>query len=102
MKSLKEKIEVMQAALDGKGIKYKHKNSSDGFDLRKCVDDYNFNWSEYDYYIKPEPMEFWVNVYEEQNVRLSSLCESRKEAEARANGSDGHIKTIKLREVLDD
>ena len=61
MKTLKERIEVMQACLDGETIEVVDNNKTG----RWVVADYipNFNWSSCNYRIKPEPMVIWVNIY---------------------------------------
>ena len=67
MKTLKEKIEVMQAALSGKKIEY---NIYNGAQETPKWEAYVNNtpiwaWDRTDYRIKPVPLEFWVNVYKE-------------------------------------
>lgn len=97
MKSLKEKIEVMQAADDGKEIEYQNdaRGSWHGFDGELPL----WNWGSTDYRTKPEPMEFWVNVY----GGVYTTRAHKTEAEARKECKDSQvniIKTIKVREVL--
>lgn len=54
-------IEVIKAHKEGKKIKWVL-NGHDGF----CRDDKpGFNFGKYDYEIMPEPLECWVNVYED-------------------------------------
>jgi len=60
MKSLKEKIEVMQACLDGKHIQYRdqflHGKENDGDWERSIIGgDFSWNWDKYDYRVEPEP-----------------------------------------------
>lgn len=93
MKTLKEKIEVMQAALDGKTIQF-----SNGPLWIDCEPEHLiWQWPDYDYRIKPEPLEFWVLMVENSNT--PSLVNESKEylSQFRSGG-----KTIKVREVLDD
>ena len=95
MKSLKEKIEVMQAALDGKDIesKWLQEGNIDWFDEDLIV----FNWACFDYRIKQEPMEFWVNVY---NDGSRFLHDSKQDAHF-YNESGVGKKTIKVREIAE-
>jgi len=94
MKSLKEKIEVMQAALDGKEIEYKN----NGGKWYPCQIQAFDSWHCGDYRIKPEPMEFWVNVYPYECL---NVCHNTKDmAEKMALGSCE--KTIKVREVIQE
>ena len=95
MKSLKEKISVMQAALDGKEIEIKYLTHDKDFKIP--TNGIEWNWQIADYRIKPTPMEFWVNVYD----RYAYLHDS--EEEARNKKETGvEVKTIKVREVTDD
>ena len=96
-KTLKEKIEVMQAALDGKEIEYKNCASNK---WNKCSEpEMNFEyWGCGDYRIKPEPMEFWVNVYNCDDIEIFTHKES---AEIAGRCTSNFIKTIKVREVLE-
>ncbi len=94
MKTLKQKIAVMQAAEDGKDIEIlQGKDVWDKIDFQP-----DFNWEICDYRIKEEPVEFWVNVYDSgvggnyktkkiavQCIPIGSVC----------------LKTIKVREVTE-
>ena len=91
MKTLKEKIEVMQAALDGKEVEYDHGN---GF-WESCSP--TWDWASWDYRIKPEPMECWVNVYPEG---CTYIHDSKEAAENRKE-TGVEMKTIKVREVIE-
>jgi hypothetical protein len=97
MKTLKEKIKVMQAALDGKEIEISVDSYRRGglIEWRPADNGVYFNWERNDYRIKPEPMEFWVNVYDDG----SALHES--ESNARECRRPMCIKTIKVREVIE-
>jgi len=101
MKTLKEKIEVMQAALDGKEIEYRnypydnrHKWTS--YDLSTIV----WNWPSVDYRIKPEPMELWVNVYDEKTEELYPH-KTEDAAKKAISFPEIYIKTVKFREVIE-
>jgi len=93
MKTLKDKIEVMQAALDGKNIQRQYDE-----ELKQWVDiagaGAQWDWVNYDYRIKPEPMEFWVNVYD-TGIAVFDSEEAARSITASIN------KTIKVREVVE-
>jgi len=98
MKTLKEKIEVMQAALDGKEIEIKNKHDKEWRLLTGDNKGLMFTWGEFDFRIKQEPMEFWVNT-------LSGMCSTvhitKKEA-LRVTGNSQGWKTIKVIEVTEE
>ena len=91
MKSLKEKIEVMQAALDGKDTEL---NSGDGWRPSFIPKNHAWDWANYDYRIKQEPMEIYAEVYENgkivpyEKINLSAATDKHR--------------TIKFREVKDE
>lgn len=61
MKTLAEKIAVMQAALDGKQIQYKRLRDDDfAFGDVKCP---NWDWQAFDYRVKPAEPKKLVVVY---------------------------------------
>lgn len=104
MKTLEQKIEVMKAALDGKIIEFYDKSDEAwrvilGDNGMWTLDDEEWNWKEYDYRIKQEPMEFWVNVYEPN----TGICYGFHETKSGAASGKSHdcIKTIKVREVIE-
>ena len=89
MKTLKEKIEVMQAALDGEEIEVYSARGDDWVKTNVPV----WNWDNYDYRIKPKHLEFWVNVHSSGSL---IACADKVEAD-KYNG-----RTIKVREVTDE
>jgi hypothetical protein len=91
MKSLKEKIEVMQAALDGKEIEASEKNGKWAEASAP-----NWDWHIYDYRIKPEPREFFVNVY--GDGLTGELYELKQTA---LSVTSIPKETIKVREVIE-
>jgi len=88
MKTLKEKIEVMQAALVGEEIET-YNVSGNWLITGKP----NWDWARFDYRIKPKPLEFWVNV---SPAGLVTICYAKQEAE------DYNGRTIKMREVTNE
>lgn len=63
MKTLKEKIAVMQAALDGKEIEVQDKGDN-SWDLIIDATRLEFNWGMVNYRIKPEPMDYEAKITE--------------------------------------
>ena len=57
-----------------------------------------FSWHVNDYRIKTEPMEFWVNVFDEVNGAYAYETEEK----AINGASIPPVKRIKVREVIDD
>lgn len=90
MKTLKEKIEVMQAALDG-GKLETCSLTYDG----KWMPAHSplFNWVQSDYRIKPEPREPRIFYSNEES---SSLCKNRDAVAGLHKG-----KIIKLQEIIE-
>ena len=67
MKTLKERIEIEQAFLDGKQIQYRYLlrggwHHAPIYDA-KDDDNFLFHWMSYDYRIKAEPRVVYVNEY---------------------------------------
>ena len=93
MKTLKEKIEVMQAALDGEEVEYQGLGRSQWYKK----DSYNFQWGDFDYRIKQKQMEFWVNIFDDEAEVFMSE-EGAKEHEKWINLE---CKTIKVVEVIE-
>jgi len=101
MKTLKERIAIEQAYLDGETVLYQ--NASNGVSwppLYSNDPEIVFDWEAFDYRIKPEPMELWVNVYKDSDGQYISTHLAEHEAERSATPNSKHIKTIKVREVL--
>jgi len=100
MKTLKERIAIEQAKLDGANIEWIQLNGLyNGWRDFNPDPDAIFAWHDCDYRIKPKLMEFWVNVWSD---RETNLCwESKENAEAAAHGVPGYIKSVKFREVIE-
>ena len=98
MNDLATKIKVMQAALDGKEIEsYVMHCPRIDWILDPSPE---FNWEKRDYRIKPEPLELWVNVYED----FTSSPYANIDAAKRGRGKCADltfVKTIKVREVIE-
>ena len=94
MKTLKERIEIEQACLDGAEIESQLVSTLDDrrWQHKLMPVDRNtvvFSWDEIDYRIKEEPMELWVNVWD------NGHCCIKNDNEATPPG----FKTIKVRQV---
>jgi hypothetical protein len=76
--SLKEKIGVMQADLDGKPIQIWENNSKSWMTMLNGI--LNYNWEENHYRIKPSQKVLWVNEYP---------CESFAAHDSREAAIDG-------------
>jgi len=79
MSTTKEKIEIMQAALDGGDIEF---NVGDGWVKSIDPENLEWEWAAFDYRIKTEPIECWVNVldadicstvFQSQHVAIMAL-----------------------------
>lgn len=97
MKTLAERVTIEQACLDGETIICLPHNIIGGHELVSDTSGIIFNWEKCDYSIKPEPMEFWVNV----NRGLTILSVHNDEDSAK-NAGYNQFKTIKVREVTDE
>lgn len=62
MKTTKEKIEVMQAFLDGKKVEFKDVLDN-RWHIMLVLREPAWDWESVDYRIKNEPLECWVNTY---------------------------------------
>ena len=95
MNTIDEAIEVLQAMRDGKSIQVLHINDHWG-DRVKSREDELPDFYNLDYRVKPEPREFWLNLYPS-----GSACRHETFEEASRNISDPHGITIKVREVIE-
>ena len=57
-------IEVVTAFKNGKKIQYRHKHDKHAI-WRDCSSNIAWQFWDVDYRVKPEPMELWVNVFED-------------------------------------
>ena len=93
MKTLEQKIEVMQAALDGKSIQHRFSESEEWTQLSP-----GWDWIESDYRIKPEPIEIWIVFNLQDDFVGSHFSSGNAENTLRQIGS-GRI--VKCREVIE-
>lgn len=91
-KRAKELLPVIQAWAEGKGVQ--HRCHVDPF----WHNAENPTWNEdFDYRIKPEPREWWVNVYPGNSA--GNLHDTKGSADS--HSSDRRIACIKVREVME-
>ena len=95
MKTLQEMIAVMQAGLDGKRIQYQDKKGVSPWQDCDHIANLSWDWWECDYRVKPEPREFWANVYPGPRV-----CFHSNQRDAEDQRTESGV-TIKLREVIE-
>jgi len=92
MKTLKERVAIEQRAADGELIQWVSKIYPEWQTIGHSVDDsFVFWWEEKDYRIKPEPMEFYVSIWESGELTITKTY----------GESPADIKTIKVREVIE-
>jgi hypothetical protein len=92
----KEMIEVLRHFVDGGEVECREHDT----EIWARIPSPTWSFDEYDYRIKPKPLELWVNVYPEPRSSTSCSC-FRTEGEAiRFRGN--HARTIHMREVLGD
>jgi len=95
METLKQKIEIMQACLDGAEIEYQQPG------VWGKATNPEFLWNEYDYRVKPKPMEIWINVYNYPDDFCAKNMHKTK-AQAELSATRKCIRTVKFIEVMDD
>ena len=93
MKSLKQRTEIQQACLDGKVIRLKSYENDTWID---CIEDPEFDWFQYDYEVKPEPLERWTNSYDSGYFDVA--YKTKEEAFYNIGSA---LKTIKMVEVVE-
>jgi len=98
MKTLNEKIEIMQAALDGESIDVQ----DDGWITVGDPMLLDWNWERAKYRVTPKPIECWVNVLDGKNC--STVFNSEGDAESLVKhtlASPERWSTRKFREVIE-
>ena len=83
----KEKIAVMQAAVDGATIQ---RTCGNGIWMTAWTQ--SWDWDSYEYRVKPEPLTLWVNVYPDRDYPYRSEIEAD-------NALARHGRTVKMQEV---
>ena len=73
-------IAVMQAAKEGKAIQSRLRAHRDVDEFWSYAPAPSWNWTVFDYRVKPELRRVWLNWYPTKNCRSSVCYESREEA----------------------
>lgn len=87
--------QVMLAAAEGK--KVQRRRLPNGTAWQDCLPLHAWDWFSFDYRVKPEPLEGWVNVYPDTAGRYISFHSTKENADRSA--SDARIRCVKMREV---
>lgn len=100
MNTTKEKMEVMQAFLDGKTIQTIPRVSPTGTEWRVIAVGEGlepaWNWFASDYRVKPEPRVIWVNEYASEQAVVHDSKEMAEE-----DAADYAVRVaVKYREVI--
>ena len=100
MNTIDEAIEVLQAMRDGKTIQVESDNGPQPCweDRDEECEDELPDFYNLEYRVKPEPIEFWVNIYPPPH---GSACLHETEEEANRNRCGASSRTIKVREVIE-
>lgn len=98
LNTVEEAIEVLQALREGKQVQFFLETSNSWVDSMHVVPSQNLlpNFTDCKYRVKPEPREFYINIYSNNN---GLIYNTQKEAEDIC-GDTG--KTIKVIEVIED
>lgn len=92
MKTLAEKIAIMQAALEGKKIRYTYADKTRSeWRLAKVAENLGWDWVLFDYEVVPEPEVLFVN--KRRSTMLYSY-RSAAAATASARGEEGNYEYI--------
>ena len=90
-----EIIDVVTAFRDGKAIECIFKIGSDPI-WGSLSPQHEFDFSRFNYRVKPKPMELWVNIYPDEKL---TFYLSREEADKLK--APNRIRRIRVREVLE-
>ena len=71
-------IATMQAAKEGKAIQRRHLHDTDA--RWRDAPEPSWNWSTFDYRVKPAPRRIWLNWYPTIGCRSSVCYDTREEA----------------------
>ena len=94
---IQERIDIMQAWVDGGEVEYFHDHTNSWRNLSNTF--ISFDFERWNYRIKPKPREIWVPVVKTGERMHPSWFSSKEDAIA----SHCHcVDAVKYREVLDD
>ena len=90
-------VAVMQAAKEGKAIQrlHRHRPDTDTDVYLEADPKPGWNWTSFDYRVKPEPRRIWVNMY---CNRMGFAHASREQADA--NAGDVSTECVEFVEVV--
>lgn len=94
LEATQNKIEVMQACIEGKTIQLRTR----GHNKWKTVPHPKWDWAIYEYQIKPEPQIIWVNFY----ASGSFYAHSTKKLAERRGGGEAKRTAVPFVEVIDN
>lgn len=96
MKTLKERTEIQQAKLDGEEIECSFLSCGEWADY--FGDD--FNWNDFDFRVKPKPMEIWAHFY--NNGGITAFETKEKAVSAIGFSTETEIEIIKFIQAPDE
>ena len=95
-----EMIAVMQASGAGDAIEFREIRPVKPKDGWMLCDNPCWNWVDYEYRVKPEPLECWVNVYKDGSVTHHHTKESAEQWAAKYSGDEAAERVaVHLKEV---
>ena len=80
MNDIDRMVTVMQAFKEGKAIQYWARCNRGTDENWGDAPNPSWDWSAYDYRVKPEPRRIWLNWYPTKKCRSSVCYDSREEA----------------------
>ena len=80
MTDIDHMIAVMQAAKEGKAIQSRYHQHPAIGEFWRDAHTPHWNWTAFDYRVKPEPRRIWLNWYPTKKCRSSVCYDSREEA----------------------
>jgi hypothetical protein len=89
-----DKIKVMQAHLDGAKIEVRDRNTYDPWRLAITP---VWDWYHYEYRVKPEPREFYINIY----AGHTGYPYPTKDAADKDSEHNNRLECIHVREVIE-
>jgi hypothetical protein len=98
----KQKIAIMQAAADGKDILFRERYVNvQPFTQVRDLNGIPWNWVDYDYKVKQEPLEFWINIYYNDIKNEHGTIHKSKDIAIENKLLDKDCETIKVIQVIE-
>ena len=98
MTDIDHMIAVMQAAKEGKAIQRRYRTHPVTDVYWKDTPKPDWNWTSFDYRVKPEPRRVWVNMY---CNRMGFAHASREQADANADAGIYRVECVEFVEVME-